>query len=58
MSEYIHQGNGKLREIKAAGGRRSALNWIWFRRPFHPDCECGESLLLPSNTDTFKTPAH
>jgi hypothetical protein len=30
MSEYIHQGNGKLREIKAASGRRPGLNWIWF----------------------------
>jgi hypothetical protein len=27
----------KLREIKAVGGRRSALDWNWFRRPFYSD---------------------
>ena len=46
MSEYIHQGDGKLREIKAASGRRSGFSWILFRRPFHPDCIYGESLHL------------
>ena len=35
--EYITQGDGKFRQIKAASGRRSALDWVWFRRPFHPD---------------------
>jgi hypothetical protein len=32
----------EFREIKAAGGRRSALDWSWFRRPFHSDCNYGE----------------
>jgi hypothetical protein len=40
--EYIDLRPGRRREIKAAGGRRSALNWIWFRRPFHPDRMYGE----------------
>ena len=31
--------HGKFRQIEAASGRRSALDWIWFRRP---DCEYGE----------------
>jgi hypothetical protein len=35
--EYIDPRHGMLREIKAAGGRASGLDWIWFRRPFHPD---------------------
>ena len=35
--------DGKFREIKAAGGRRSALDRLWFGRPFHPDCACGGS---------------
>ena len=26
----------------AVGGRRSAVDWSWFRRPLHPDCACGE----------------
>jgi hypothetical protein len=25
--------HGKFREIKAAGGRRLAFDWIWFRHP-------------------------
>jgi hypothetical protein len=41
VDEYIHQGDRKLREIKAASGRRSGLNWIWFRLPFHPDVTLG-----------------
>ena len=28
-------------EMKAAGGR-SALDRLWFKRSFHPDCACGE----------------
>ena len=39
--EYIDQRHGRFREIKAASGRRSALNWNRFRRPFHPDCTYG-----------------
>ena len=34
-----------FRKIKAAGGRQSALNQSWFRRPVHPaspDFEDGE----------------
>jgi hypothetical protein len=34
--------HGEFWKIKAAGGRRSALDWIWFRRPFHSDCEYGD----------------
>jgi hypothetical protein len=40
-NEYITRRYGKFRQIKAAGGWRSALDWIWFRRRFHPDCEYG-----------------
>jgi hypothetical protein len=42
---YRPRGTGQFREIKAARGRRSALSWIWFRRPFHPDCIYGEDKL-------------
>jgi hypothetical protein len=40
--KYITKRHGKLRKIKAASGRRSAVDWIWFRRPFHPDRGYGE----------------
>ncbi len=40
--EYIHPRHGRFREIKAAGGRRSGFDWIWFRRPFHPDRMYGD----------------
>jgi hypothetical protein len=32
--EYIDQKHGRFREIKAAGGRASALNWNRFRRQY------------------------
>jgi len=35
--EYIAKRHGKFRKIKAASGRRSAVGWSWFRRPFHSD---------------------
>jgi hypothetical protein len=35
--EYIDQRHGRFRQIKAAGGRASALNWHRFRHPFHSD---------------------
>jgi hypothetical protein len=34
----LTQRRGKFRQIKAASGLRSALDWIWFRRPFS-DCD-------------------
>ena len=37
-----YKGHGKFWEIKAAAGRRSALDRLWSRRLFHPDCACGE----------------
>ena len=44
--EYITKRHGKFRQIKAASSRRSALDRIWFRRPFHPDC--GYGVILPT----------
>jgi len=38
--------HGEFWKIKAAGGRRSALDRSWFMRPFHPDCEYGETVYL------------
>src|SRR2546421_7950614 len=41
------QRHSKFREIKAASGRRSALELdLGFRRPFHPDCEYGEESVV------------
>ena len=49
----------KFRQIKAASGRRSALHWIWFWRPFHLDCICGEvwrrALLLGFKYHEYQT---
>jgi len=42
VNEYITQRHDKFQQIKAASGQRLALDWIWFRLPFHPDCEYGE----------------
>jgi hypothetical protein len=47
---YAVQRHGKFRQIKAASGRRSALDWIWFRWPFHPDCEYGEHAEVPRSS--------
>ena len=34
--------HSRLHELKATSGQKSALDGIWFRRPFHPDCMDGE----------------
>jgi hypothetical protein len=43
--EYIGaKGTGRLREMEAVGGRRSALDWSWFQRLFTPDCTLGRAI--------------
>jgi hypothetical protein len=50
-------GHGGFREIKAADGRRSALYWSWFRRPFHSDCNYGGGSLNDMGFCNSATPA-
>jgi hypothetical protein len=44
--EYIVVEARQIPRSKSGGGRRPALDRLWFGRPFHPDCEYG-ALLAP-----------
>jgi hypothetical protein len=38
------------------GDRPSALDWSWFRRPFHSDCNYGEDVAAKNTTALFHAP--